>query len=67
MTPNVGNLDRTLRIVFGLVLLSMLVLVEGDRKWLGLIGLVPLATAFVRWCPVYTLLGLRTCPLASAK
>jgi hypothetical protein len=67
MAPYVGNLDRGLRIVLGLALLSMLVLVAGDLKWLGLIGLVPLGTAFVRWCPIYTLFGLRTCPLASAK
>jgi DUF2892 family protein len=67
MTPNVGNLDRGLRIVLGLALLSMLVLVESNLRWLGLVGLVPLATALLRWCPVYTLLGLRTCPFAPAK
>ena len=60
MTPNIGSVDRVLRIVIGLALLSMLVWVDGTAKWYGLIGLMPLSTALVRWCPLYTALGLRT-------
>ena len=62
MTPNVGSADRMIRIVLGLALLSLLVVIEGNARWLGLIGLVPIVTAFVRWCPAYRLLGLSTCP-----
>jgi len=40
----------------------MLLFVEGNLKWLGLIGLIPLLTAAVKWCPLYTLFGIRTCP-----
>lgn len=60
MTPNIGSADRVLRIVIGLALLSMLVWVDGNAKWYGLIGLVPLSTALVRWCPLYRALGLHT-------
>jgi hypothetical protein len=60
MTRNVGGLDRMLRIAAGLVLLA---LSFGPLGWWGLIGLVPLATGLIRWCPVYPLLGLNTCPL----
>lgn len=59
MTCNVGGIDRILRIVIGLGLLS-LVFVGPQSLW-GLVGLVPLATAIFRWCPPYALLGLSTC------
>ncbi|MFW5833358.1 MAG: YgaP family membrane protein [Pseudomonadota bacterium] len=60
-TPNVGNADRIARVVLGLVLLSMLFWVEGSGKWWGLIGVVPLFTAYTRWCPSYLPFGLNTC------
>lgn len=62
MINNVGGIDRVLRIVLGLVLLSFLFLLDGNARWFGLIGLVPLATALLGWCPAYTLLGINTCP-----
>jgi len=61
MKANVGDVDRIIRIVGGLVILSAFFLAEGNLRWLGLIGLVPLATGLFRWCPAYTLLGLNTC------
>jgi hypothetical protein len=60
MKANVGNIDRTLRIVLGLVLLSLVVV--GPKTLWGLVGLVPLATGLMRFCPVYPLLGISTCP-----
>lgn len=63
MSANVGSIDRVIRVIIGLALLSLLVLLEGDMKWLGLIGIVPLGTALIRFCPLYTLVGLSTCPL----
>lgn len=62
MNKNVGTVDRVLRIVAGLLLLSLLFLLDGEAKWFGLIGIVPLATAAMSWCPLYTLFGIRTCP-----
>ncbi len=60
-TPNVGSADRIARIVLGLALLSMLLVVDGPGKWWGLIGIVPLVTAFMRWCPAYSPFGFSTC------
>jgi len=59
MQPNVGSLDRALRIVVGLVLIA-LVFVGPKTPW-GWIGLVPLATGIIRWCPAYMPFGIRTC------
>lgn len=61
MKPNVGNVDRAIRIVAGIALLSLLFLLDGPVRWLGLIGLVPLLTASVRYCPLYSVLGLSSC------
>lgn len=61
MTKNAGSLDRALRVVAGLVLLS-LVFVGPQTLW-GLIGLVPLVTGLVGNCPVYSILGVNTCGL----
>lgn len=60
MTANVGGLDRILRIVAGLVLLSLVWIVPTNWGW---IGLVPLLTGLFSFCPAYTLIGLNTCPM----
>jgi Protein of unknown function (DUF2892) len=62
---NEGNLDRGLRVVAGLVVLSLIFV--GPKTLWGLVGLVPLLTGLMGSCPVYTLLGLRTCPIDAAK
>lgn len=62
MKVNVGSADKAIRIVIGLALLSLLFLLDGRARWFGLIGLVPLLTAFTGFCPLYTLFGLSTCP-----
>lgn len=61
MTANVGGIDRVLRIVVGLVLLS-LVFVGPQTPW-GWLGLIPLVTALIGYCPAYSIFGLSTCPL----
>ncbi len=61
MTRNEGTIDRALRIIVGLVLLS-LVFIGPQTLW-GLVGLIPLATGLLGWCPAYSLLGLNTCPM----
>jgi len=58
MTPNVGNLDRVLRIVVGLGLLALIFV--GPKTLWGLIGLVPLGTALIGFCPLYKVLGICT-------
>jgi hypothetical protein len=62
MTPNIGSLDRVLRILVGLGLIS-LVFVGPHTPW-GWLGLVPIASAVIRFCPAYRLLGIRTCRAA---
>lgn len=57
---NVGGIDRVLRIVLGIVLIA-LVFVGPKTPW-GWVGLVPLLTGFLRTCPLYSLIGLNTCP-----
>ena len=63
MTINIGTVDKAIRLVLGLILLSILFLADGNAKWLGLIGLVPIITAVVGWCPLYNMLGISTCYL----
>lgn len=57
---NEGTLDRSIRIVLGIALLSLTVV--GPRSMLGLIGIVPIVTGVIGFCPLYKLLGLSTCP-----
>ncbi len=57
---NVGSLDRLARILVGLVLIALVFV--GPRTPWGWIGLVPLLTGIVRICPLYSLLGITTCP-----
>jgi hypothetical protein len=58
MKANVGNLDRTIRAVAGLVALGAGFYFQ---SWWGAIGLIFLGTAAIGWCPPYALLGLNTC------
>jgi hypothetical protein len=67
MEANVGSVDRVVRVVVGLALLSLLFVLNGNARWMGLIAVVPLATAAIRACPLYRLVGLSTCPLAAKK
>jgi hypothetical protein len=61
MQKNEGMIDRALRIAAGVVLIA-LVFVGPQTPW-GWIGVIPLATGLVGWCPVYRLLGVRTCSI----
>ena len=61
MTKNEGTIDRALRIVFGLVILALVVV--GPKTPFGFLGLVPLVTGILGFCPLYRLVGLRTCPV----
>jgi len=69
MSVNVGSFDRLFRIIVGLVLLAMTPLVGdmigsplgaplGNIAW---IGVIPLFTALIGWCPLYSIFGLKTC------
>lgn len=62
MKLNVGGFDKLVRIVVGLGLLASVFVLQGSLRWLGLIGVVPLVTGLIGYCPLYSLLGLSTCP-----
>jgi hypothetical protein len=65
---NVGGIDRVLRIVVGAALLLWFFVDQGAGAWhyAKLIGIVPLATGLFGTCPLYSILGLSTCPMKKA-
>jgi hypothetical protein len=65
MTPNVGTIDRVLRIALGLLLIGLAS--AGMIGAWGYIGIVPLITGAVRFCPAYRLIGLNTCPRSGVR
>jgi Protein of unknown function (DUF2892) len=63
MTKNMGSLDRTLRVIIGLVLIAYAIPLGFPHtgwNWVGWIGVVPLLTAAVSSCPLYSVLGVST-------
>jgi len=63
MTKNVGGIDRILRIVVGAALIVAYFLNSGGAySWLYLLGLIPLVTGLLSTCPLYSILGMNTCP-----
>ena len=64
MNTNVGSIDRVVRLVLGLALLSAFFLLAGPLRWLGLVGVVLLLTAAFGLCPLYSVLGINTRPTA---
>lgn len=60
MQKNVGGIDKIARIVAGIALIVWAI--AGGPMW-AWIGLLPLATGLLGWCPAYTLLGIKTCPM----
>ncbi len=67
MTANMGSIDRIVRAVVGIALLSLVFLLEGGVRWFGLIGIVPLVTAALGWCPAYLPFGISTCARREGK
>lgn len=61
MKTNVGGFDKIARIVAGIALIAWALM--GGPLW-AWIGVVPLATGLLGWCPAYSLFGLNTCPLS---
>ena len=64
ITPNVGATDKIARIAVGALLI--LLALFGVIGWWGWIGVVPLASGLMNWCPAYTLFGINTCPTSKS-
>ena len=63
MKTNIGVIDRTLRIVIGLLLIAWAIPIgfpPMDYNWIGWVGIIPLGTAIVGFCPLYSLLNMTT-------
>lgn len=65
MKLNVGSMDRTLRIIVGVVLIALAA--TGTVGWWGWLGVIPLLTGVVRFCPAYGILGMNTCAVKESK
>lgn len=63
MQANIGSVDRTIRVIVGLALLSLFFLLEGNARWLCLAGVVLMGTALVSWRPIYAPFGIKTCAI----
>ena len=64
MKENLGTADRIARIFIGAVIITAGIYFE---TWLGLIGIVPLATSLIKFCPLYALFGISTCPAKESQ
>lgn len=61
MKHNVGSTDVIIRLILSVMFFSLFFILEGNLKYLGLIGFIPLITAIFRTCPLYIILGIKTC------
>ena len=66
MKRNIGTIDRALRVVVGVALIAWALLGTSEFAWVGWIGILPLFTAAIGWCPPYSLLGINTCSTKNA-
>lgn len=70
MKKNVGNGDRFLRVIVGVIaiILGLSGKLDGNLKWVALgVGAIMVITSFVQFCPLYTILGINTCKVKTKK
>lgn len=60
MSNNVGKIDKSLRVIIGLAIITYGII---EQSLLGIIGLIPLMSALMGWCPLYSILGISSCSL----
>ena len=65
MNKNVGTIDRAARLIAGLIILSLFFVLDEGYRWWALIGVVPILTGAVGWCPAYFPFGIRTIKMPS--
>ena len=64
---NVGNVDRVVRVIIGIVILSLFFVLQGNARYFAVIGFVPIVTALIGYCPIYSIFGIRTCPVKEQR
>jgi hypothetical protein len=64
MKKNVGNVDKTIRIILGI---GIIVMGIGFQSWLGIIGVIPLITGIIGYCPLYSIFSISTCKISSGE
>jgi len=65
MSKNVGNIDKVLRVIVGLALIAYAIPLGFPHtgwNWVGWIGVIPLLTGLAGTCPLYSIVGVSTCP-----
>jgi len=67
MIKNIGQFDRIIRVILGLALLSLIVLLDSPIRWVGLVGLIMIGTAFIKFCPLYVPFKINTNKGASKR
>lgn len=67
MLKNIGQIDRIIRFILGLALLSLVVLLDSPIRWAGLLGPVLIGTAFIKFCPLYVPFKINTNKGSSTK
>ncbi len=60
MKVNIGKTDRLIRVIAGLILVVLFFVLEGGARYIGLLGVVLLATSALNFCPIYAILGMST-------
>ncbi len=60
MKKNIGSVDKAIRIIIALALFSLYFILAGNARYLAIIGLIPLLTAFISFCPIYKFLNINS-------
>jgi len=60
MKPNIGTPDKIIRIILGIALLILFFVLDGGIRYIGLLGIVLIVTAFMNFCPLYPIFGIST-------
>ena len=63
MNKNVGSIDKIVRLILALGLFSLFFILEGNARYWALMGLIPLVTGLINFCPIWAIFGVNTCPL----
>ena len=68
MNKNEGNMDRIIRVILGVALIAYaLFMPTAPLAVFGWIGVVPLATGAIGWCPIYSIFGIKTCKMKTPE